>query len=186
MVPRRVIALAATVPLLVALSACSPLSLFANWGSSPAQGRDATKTAEAAPTPTPSATPAPIPTPDCIDKVISEPGTYRVEDCASLTVSGTGIVVTAARIGTMTILGDSLQVYAQSIDALDVEGQQNTVQTTDDLGAVLLTGDRNLIASHGGIESVVVNGDDNTVVADGGISQNIQDNGQRNTISAQP
>jgi hypothetical protein len=188
MVPRRVVALAAALPLVFVLSGCSPLSLFASWGDSPAPGQSASETAEAAPTPTRSAQPqpTPTPTPGCVNRVISQAGTYRVGDCVHLTVSGAGITVTAARIGTLTILGDSLKVYAQSIKVLDVQGGLNTVQTSDALGAVQLTGDRNMITSHAAITSVVVNGNDNRVTADGGIGSNVHDNGQRNTISSQP
>ncbi len=188
MVPRRILALVATVSLFFALSACSPLSLFASWGGSPTTGQSSTKTPDAAPTPTRTASPSPTPspTPSCVDRVISAAGVYRVDNCENLTVAGTGITVTAAHLGTLTIVGDSLQVYAQTIGALDIKGGLNTVQTNDEVGTILITGSRNMITCHAGVTSVIVNGDDNTIAADGGVNGDVQNNGQRNTIGAQP
>ena len=188
MVPRRILAFVATVGLVLALSACSPLSLFASWGGSPAPSRSATSEPHAAPTPTPSPSRAPnaTPTPGCVDRVISAAGVYRVDNCENLTVAGTGITVTAGHLGTLTIVGDSLQVYAQTIGALGVQGDLNTVQTNDEIGTILITGSRNMITVHAGVTSVVVNGDDNTIAADGGVDGDVQNNGQRNTIGAQP
>ena len=187
MAPRRTLGLVATAGLVLALSACSPLSLFANWGGSPAPSRSATQAPEAeTPNPTPSRTPSATPTPGCIDRVISAAGTYRVDNCENLTVAGSGITVTAQHLGTLTIVGDSLQVYAQTIGALDVKGDLNTVQTNDEIGTILVTGSRNMITVHAGVTSVVVNGDDNTIAADGGVDGEVENNGQRNTIGAQP
>jgi hypothetical protein len=185
--PRRLLGLVATAGLVLALSACSPLSLFANWGGSPTPSRSATQAPDAeTPTPTPSRTPSTTPTPGCIDRVISAAGTYRVDNCENLTVAGSGIVVTAARIGTLTVIGDSLQVYAQSIGALDIKGDLNNVQTNDNIGALQLTGSRNMINCHGSMDTAFVTGDDNTVLVDGGIDGDVQNNGQRNAIGGQP
>jgi hypothetical protein len=187
---RRPLALVAAAPvavvLVAALSACSPLSLFANWGASP--GPSSSRTAEARPTPTrsPIVTPSATATPGCIDRVISTAGIYRIDDCENLTVSGSGIKVTAAHLGTLTIMGDSLPVYAESIGVLDVEGSLNTVQTNDGIGAILINGDRNMITCHAGVGSAIVNGDDNSVLADGGVDGAVQNNGQRNAIGGQP
>jgi hypothetical protein len=187
MAPRRVLVLAATAGLVLALSACSPLSLFANWGGSPTPSGSATQEPQAAtPTPTPSRTPAATPTPGCIDRVISAAGTYRVDNCENLTVAGSGIVVTAARLGTLTVIGDSLQVYAQSIGALDIKGDLNNVQSNDNVGALQLTGSRNMITCHGSMETASVTGDDNTVLVDGGVDGYVENNGQRNAIGGQP
>jgi hypothetical protein len=188
MLPRRLLAIAATVALVTALSACSPLSLFADWGGSRGAGPSATKTAEAAPTrtPSPSRTPSASPTPGCIDRVISAAGTYRIDDCENLTVAGSGITVTAGHLGTLTVTGDSLQIYALTIGALDVKGDLSTIQTSDDIRTLQLTGSRNMITCHGGMTSAVVNGDDNTVLVDGGITGDVQNNGQRNAIGGQP
>ena len=187
MAPRRLLVLVATAGLVLALSACSPLSLFANWGGSPAPSRSATQEPEAAtPTPTPSRTPTATPTPGCIDRVISAAGTYRVDNCENLTVAGSGIVVTAARVGTLTVIGDSLQVYAQSIGALDIKGDLNNVQSNDNIGALQLTGSRNMITCHGSMETASVTGDDNTVLVDGGVDGYVENNGQRNAIGGQP
>ena len=188
MVPRRILAFVATVGLVLALSACSPLSLFASWGGSPAPSRSATSEPHAAPTPTPSPSRAPnaTPTPGCVDRVISAAGVYRVDNCENLTVAGSGIVVTAARLGTLTVIGDSLQVYAQSIGALDIKGDLNNVQSNDNIGALQLTGSRNLITSHGSMETAFVTGDDNTVLVDGGVDGYVENNGQRNAIGGQP
>src|SRR5476651_356038 len=156
MVSRRMVALVTTVGLVVTLSACSPLSLFASWGGSSSPTQSATKTPDAAPTAirtaSPSA-PSATPTPGCIDKVISAAGTYHVADCENLTVSGSGITVTAGHLGTLSIMGDSLQVYAQTIRALDVKGSLNTVQTTDEIGTILINGSRNMITVHAGVTS---------------------------------
>jgi hypothetical protein len=187
MAPRRLLVLVATAGLVLALSACSPLSLFANWGGSPAPSRSATQTPDAeTAVPTPSRTPSATPTPGCIDRVISAAGTYRVDNCQNLTVAGSGIVVTASRLGTLTVIGDSLQVYAQSIGALDIKGDLNNVQSNDNIGALQLTGSRNLITCHGSMETAFVTGDDNTVLVDGGIDGDVENNGQRNAIGGQP
>jgi hypothetical protein len=185
MVLRRVLAIAVTVPLLAALSGCSPLSLFIlGGGATPKPTTTTTQVAE--PTPESTATPAPSATPDCQTKVISEAGTYSVGDCANLTVSGQGsITVTAGKIGTLTVRGNSLQVYAASMKIIDLQGQLNTIQG-DDIGALSIAGDRNMITANGNIDTVVVNGNDNTVSAGGGFGPSIQNNGQRNTISTNP
>ena len=187
--PRRLLVLTAGAGLVLALSACSPLSLFANWGGSPTPDRSTTQAPEAeTPTPTASATrgPSATPTPGCIDRVISAAGTYRVDNCENLTVAGSGITVTAARLGTLTVVGDSLQVYAQSIGALEIKGDLNNVQSNDNIGALLLTGSRNMITCHGSMDTATVTGDDNTVLVDGGVDGEVQNNGQRNAIGGQP
>ena len=192
MVTRRRLMISAAFPLVfvlaASLSACSPLSLFANWGGSPSPSRSATQTAEAEPTasPSPRHTPSGVPTPGCIDRVISAPGTYRIDDCQSLTVAGSGITVTAAHLGTLKVLGNSLKVYAQSIRGLDVQGDLNTIQTSDDTHLLRLVGNRNMITCHGSMFAADVTGDDNTVLVDGGIDGNVQNNGQRNAIGGQP
>jgi hypothetical protein len=192
MVIRRRLTIVAAVPLVVAmlaaLSACSPLSLFASWGGAPAPSRSATQTAEAEPTESPTArsTPSGTPTLGCIDRVISVAGTYRVEDCENLTVTGSGITVTAANLGTLTIIGDSLQVYARSIGALKIQGDLSTIQSSDDIDFLKLTGSRNMITCHGTMMTADVNGDDNTVLVDGGVTGDVQNNGQRNAIGGQP
>jgi len=174
--------------LVAALSACSPLSLFSNWGSAPSPS--ASRSAEAAPSPT--STPSPIkhptasPSAGCVDRVISLAGEYRIGDCENLTVEGSGIKVTAAHLGTLTIRGDSLQVLAQTIRSLDVDGSLNNVQTNNDMGTILITGDRNMITCNASVASVIVNGDDNTVRVEGGVDGAVQNNGQRNEIGAQP
>ena len=188
MLPRRLLGLVTTAVLVTALSACSPLSLFASWGNSPSPRQSATKTPEAVPTrtPSPSRTPSATPTPGCIDRVISVAGTYHVDDCENLTVAGSGITVTAGHLGTLTVMGDSLQVYALTIGALDVKGDLSTIQTSDDIHTLQLTGSRNMITCHGSMTSAVVNGNDNTVLVDGGIDGDVQNNGQRNAIGGQP
>jgi len=60
------------------------------------------------------------------------------------------------------------------------------VQTNDQIGTILVTGDGNMITCHAGITSVIVNGDDNAIAADGGVDGTVENNGQRNTIGAQP
>jgi hypothetical protein len=190
---RRRLTLISAVPLTVALaaalSACSPLSLFASWGA-PESGPRGNQTAEATPTPTrspsPIKTPTARPTPGCVDRVISAAGVYRIDNCENLTVAGSGIKVTAAHLGTLTIMGDSLQIYAETIGALDVKGSLNTVQTNDGIGTIVVMGDRNMITCHASIGTVMVNGDDNTIRADGGVDGAVQNNGQRNTIGGQP
>ena len=185
--PRRLLGLAATAGLVLALSACSPLSLFANWGGSPAPSRSATQSPDAqGPAATPTSAPSATSTPGCIDRVISAAGTYRVDDCENLTVAGSSITVTAQRLGTLTIMGDSLQVYAQSIGALDIKGDLNNVQSNDNIGALQLTGSRNMITCHGSMDTATVTGDDNTVLVDGGVDGDVQNNGQRNAIGGQP
>jgi hypothetical protein len=188
MVVRRLVAPIAVVGLVLALSACSPLSLFSQWGGS-ATGPSATSTPEALPTSdAPSSTPTATasPTPACIDRVISVAGTYRVGDCENLTVAGSGITVTAGQLGTLTVMGDSLQVYAAAIGELDVQGDDNVLQTSDDVGTLKLSGNSNMITCHGGMTTASVNGDDNTVRVEAGVSGEVQNNGQRNTIGAQP
>lgn len=190
---RRPLARAASLPLAVALvaalSGCSPLSLFANWGSS-APSPSATRNAQAAPTPTrspsPTTRPTASPTPECVDRVISVAGEYRIGDCENLTVAGSGIKVTAAHLGTLTINGDSLQVLAQTIQSLDVNGSLDNVQTNDDIGSILIAGDRNMITCHASVTTVIVNGNDNTVRVEGGVDGTVENNGQRNEIGAQP
>jgi hypothetical protein len=192
MIARRRLTLAAAVPIVVvlagALAGCSPLSLFASWGGAPSPSRSATQTAEAGPTGTPS--PAPTssgsPTPGCVDRVISSAGTYRLDDCTNLTVSGSDITVTAGHLGTLTVNGSGLEVYAQGIGTLDVKGDLNHIETNDDIHQLTLTGSRNAITSHGSMASAVVTGDDNTVRVDGGIDGDVQNNGQRNAIGGQP
>jgi len=192
MVTRRTLTIAVALPLALALagslSACSPLSLFASWGGTPAPSHRATHTPDAGPTesPSPVRTPSSKPTPHCVDRVISAPGTYRIDDCENLTVAGSGITVTAARLGTLTVIGNSLQVYAQEIGALDVKGDLNHIETTDDLRILKLTGSRNLIACHGSMATATVTGDDNTVRVDGGVDGDVQNNGQRNEIGGEP
>ena len=175
------------IALVVSLSGCSPLSLFASWGASTPRP-SASRTAEAGPTPTgsPSPTKTASPTPGCVDRIISAAGVYRIDSCENLIVSGSGVKVTAAHLGTLTIVGDSLQVYADTIGALNVQGSRNTVQTNDQIGTILVTGDGNMITCHAGITSVIVNGDDNAIAADGGVDGTVENNGQRNTIGAQP
>ncbi|HEY4225666.1 MAG TPA: hypothetical protein VGM70_07620 [Pseudolysinimonas sp.] len=185
MVPRRPIAIAVALALLAVLSGCTPLSFFIVGGASTATPT-ATRTAVAEPTPEPTRTPSPSGTPDCVTREITQAGTYTVGDCENLTVSGSGsITVTAGKIGTLTVRGDSLQVYALSIKKVDLQGQLDNIQTSEDLGALVVTGDRNVITCHGLSSTVVVNGNDNTVTADGGFGT-VQDNGQRNAISALP
>lgn len=192
MVTRRTLTIAAALPialvLAASLSACSPLSLFASWGGTPAPSHRATHGLEAGPTesPSPGPTLSSNPTPGCVDRVISAPGTYRLDDCQNLTVTGSGIIVTAAHLGTLTVIGNSLQVYAQAIRALDVKGDLNHIETTDDLRMLRLTGDRNLIACHGSMTTATVTGDDNAVRVDGGIDGDVQNNGQRNEIGGEP
>lgn len=191
MVIRRTLTVAAAVPLVVvlagSLNGCSPLSLFASWGGTPAPSRTATQTPEAGPTASPSpTTPSSSPTPGCIDRVISAAGTYRLDDCENLTVAGSGITVTAAHLGTLTVIGNSLQVYAQDIGALDVKGDLNHIETSDDLRILKLTGSRNLIACHGRMATATVTGDDNAVRVDGGVDGDVQNNGQRNEIGGEP
>ncbi len=191
---RRALSFAAAVPLTIvlaaALSACTPLSLFANWGGPARSSQGSDHTPEAAPSPSVSASPTKVPsespTPGCVDRVISVTGVYRIDNCENLTVSGAGIKVTAAHLGTLTINGDSLQVYAQTIGALDVEGSRNIVQTNDGIGTVLIAGDSNMITCHASVGSAIVNGNDNFVNADGGVNGAVQNNGQRNEIGAQP
>jgi hypothetical protein len=190
MVPRRLLALTAAASLVTILSACSPLSLFASWGGSPGPSHSATKTPEAEPTPgstpSPIRTPSGTPTPGCIDRVITDAGVYRLDNCENLTVAGSGITVTAAHLGTLTIMGDSLQVYTQSIGTLDIQGDLNNVQSNDNIDALQLTGSRNMITCHGSMETASVTGDDNTVLVDGGVDGDVQNNGQRNAIGGQP
>lgn len=196
MVPRRrarrnpvfVTAVPVAVALVVGLSGCSPLSLFANWGGGGSPTASASSTPEAGPTtkPAPSRTPSGTATPGCIDRVISAPGTYRVDDCQNLTVAGSDIVVTAARIGTLTVMGDSLQVYTQSIGTLVVKGDLNNLQANDNINDLQLTGSRNMITCHGSMETASVTGDDNTVLVDGGVDGDVENNGQRNAIGGQP
>ncbi|MES1212041.1 MAG: hypothetical protein ABUT11_00690 [Leifsonia sp.] len=189
MVVRRVTVPIAVVGLVLTLSACSPLSIFSNWGGSPTPGGRTTTTPEALPTPSgssPASTPTASPTPGCIDRVISAAGTYRLGDCENLTVAGSGITVTAGHLGTLTVMGNSLQVYAAAIGELDVQGDTNTLQTSDDIGTLKLMGNSNMIACHGGMNTASVNGDDNTVRVDAGVSGDVQNTGQRNTIGAQP
>jgi len=191
MVTRRRLMISAALPLVVVLAAtlsgCSPLSLFASWGGSPAPSRSATQTPEAEPTASPSPhAPSSTPTPGCVDRVISAPGTYRLGNCENLTVAGSDITVTAAHLGTLTVFGDSLKVYAQSIGALEVQGDLNTIQTSDDIHMLRLVGNRNMITCHGSMFTAEVTGDDNTVLVDGGIDGNVQNNGQRNAIGGQP
>jgi len=178
-----------SVALVAALSGCSPLSLFANWGAS-APSPSATRSAEAAPSPTASPSgvthPTASPSAGCVDRVISLAGEYRIGDCENLTVEGSGIKVTADHLGTLTIRGDSLQVLAQTIRSLDVGGSLNNVQTNNDMGTILITGDRNMITCSASVTSVIVNGDDNTVRVEGGVDGAVQNNGQRNEIGAQP
>ncbi|MEO6116083.1 MAG: hypothetical protein ABIP33_06840 [Pseudolysinimonas sp.] len=187
---RRLLALAAAVAVVAALSGCTPLSLFASWGGSAGPSKSASQTPDAAltatPSPSPRRTPSTKPTPGCVDRVISTAGTYRVGDCENLTVSGSGITVTAAHLGTLTVMGDSLQVYAAGIGALDLNGDLNTIQTNDDIFTLHLDGSRNMITCHGSMNSAVVTGDDNTVLVDGGIDGDVQNNGQRNAIGGQP
>ena len=186
MVLRRAIVIAVTVPLLAALSGCSPLGLFILGGNAtPKPTTSSSQVAE--PTPEPTRTPGPSATAAaCQSRVISEAGSYAVGDCENLTVSGTGsIVVTAGKIGTLTVKGDSLQVYAASIKNIDLQGALNNIQG-DEIGALSIAGDRNLITANGNIGTVVVNGNDNTVSAGGGFGSNIQNNGERNTISTNP
>ncbi|MEO6533756.1 MAG: hypothetical protein ABIO06_09310 [Pseudolysinimonas sp.] len=175
--------------LVATLSACTPLSLFAGWGG-PAPTESASQTPEAAPTPThsprPIKTPSGTPTPGCVDRVISTAGVYRIDDCENLTVSGSGIKVTAAQLGTLTIRGDSLQVYAEKVGALDVEGSLNTVQVNNNIDTILVVGDRNMIVCHASVLTVTVNGNDNTIGAEGGVDGEVQNNGQRNQIGAEP
>jgi len=192
MVARRTLTIAAALPIALvlagSLSACSPLSLFASWGGTPAPSHRATHGLEAGPTELPSPVPtlSSNPTPGCVDRVISAPGTYRLDYCENLTVTGSGIIVTASHLGTLTVIGNSLQVYAQEIGALDVKGDLNHIETTDDLRLLRLTGDRNLIACHGSMTSATVTGDDNAVRVDGGIDGDVQNNGQRNEIGGEP
>jgi len=192
MVTRRRLTISAAFPLVVvlaaSLSACSPLSLFANWGGSPAPSRSATQTPEAEPTasPSPVRTPSARPTPGCVDRVISAPGTYRIGNCENLTVAGSDITVTAAHLGTLTVFGDGLKVYAQSIGALQVQGNLGTIQTSDDIHMLKLVGNRNLITCHGSMFTADVTGDDNTVLVDGGIDGSVQNKGERNAIGGQP
>jgi len=192
MVIRRTLTVAAAVPVVVvlagSLSGCSPLSLFASWGGTPAPTHSATQTPEAGPTesPSPQRTPSTRPTPGCVDRVISAPGTYSLDYCENLTVAGSGITVTAGHLGTLTVMGDSLQVYAQEIGALQVKGDLNHIETTDDLRILKLTGSRNLIACHGSMTTATVTGDDNTVRVDGGVDGDVQNNGQRNEIGGEP
>jgi hypothetical protein len=185
MVHRRLFAIAVTVPLLAALSGCSPLSLFI-FGNDATPKPTSGGSQVAAPTPDRTETPMPSAAPACPTKVISEAGSYSVGDCENLTVSGTGsITVTAGKIGTLTVTGNSLQVYAQSIKNIDLQGQLNTIQG-DQIGVLSIAGDRNMITANGTIDTVLVNGNDNTVSAGGGFGASVQDNGQRNTITANP
>jgi hypothetical protein len=189
MIVRRLIAPTASVGLVLALSACSPLSIFSDWGGSPTpHGTASAPQALPVPSSSPSSAPTPTasPTPGCIDRVISVAGTYRVGDCENLTVTGSGITVTAGHLGTLTVTGDSLQVYAATIGELDVQGDANVLQTSDDVGTLKLVGNRNRVTCHGGMNTASVNGDDNTVQVDAGVSGNVQNTGQRNTIGAQP
>jgi hypothetical protein len=192
MIARRRLTMAAAVPLAVllagALAGCSPLSLFASWGDAPSPTGTVTRTSEAAPTesPSPTRTPSGSSTPGCVDRVISSAGTYRLDDCTNLTVSGSDITVTAGHLGTLTVNGSGLEVYAQGIGTLDVMGDLNRIETNDDIRQLTLTGSRNQITSHGSMASAVVTGDDNTVRVDGGIDGDVQNNGQSNAIGGQP
>ena len=182
--PAAAVALAAA--LVVGLSGCSPLSLFADWGGSARPTASAAPHAGPSTKPTPSRTPSATPTPRCVDRVISVPGAYHLGDCENLTLAGSGITVTAAHLGTLTVMGDSLQVSAQGIGALEVQGDLNGIQTHDDIHSLLLMGDRNMITCHGSMETASVTGDDNTVLVDGGVDGDVQNNGQRNAIGGQP
>jgi hypothetical protein len=188
MVVRRPVAPIAVVALVFALSGCSSLSLFSDWGGSSSPDATGSPHALSTPTDTPSSKPTPTASeaPACIDRVISVSGTYRVGDCENLTVTGSDITVTAGRLGTLTVRGDSLQVYAASMGDVDVQGDLNNLQTSDDMGTLKLVGDRNLITCHGGMTTASVNGDDNTVRVEAGVSGDVENTGQRNTIGAQP
>jgi hypothetical protein len=171
----------AAVSLGLALSGCTPLGTFVDFGEPGAA------VPTASPDPTPTATPTPTPTPtttECDEAVLVEPGEYHLPDCVRVTIVGHDIQVHAGHVGTLVINGDANTVSVGDVGSLSIVGSVNDVDTLD-LSDLDLDGRFNWIGVHGSLDRVEIDGDDNEVLADGDIGE-IVDRGERNVVGSTP
>ena len=171
----------AAVSLGLALSGCTPLGTFVDFGEPDAAAPTAS------PEPTPTATPTPTPTPEsteCDEALLVEPGEYHLPDCLRITIVGHDIDVNAGDVGTLVIKGDANDVAVGDVGSLSIEGSVNDVDTLD-VTALDLNGRFNWIGVHGSVEKVEIDGDDNEVLADGEVGE-VDDRGERNVVGSQP
>ena len=169
----------AAVSLGLALSGCTPLDRFTEFGEPGAAGPTASES------PTPTATPSPTPTTtDCDEAVLTEPGEYHLPDCVRVTVEGRDIQVNAGSVGTLIIMGSGNDVAAGDVGSLRIMGSVNDVDTLD-LSTLEIDGRFNQIGVHGSVDRVAIDGNDNDVLADGDVGQ-VEDRGERNTVGSTP
>lgn len=141
---------------------------------------DAPAAPTATPSPAPESTAEPVVDVGCDHVRITEPGNYLLGDCATVTLEGTGIDVTAAGIGQLLVRGDRLDVVAETIDDLRIEGQGNEIEAGT-IDRVDLRGERNEITADDPIGVVTIDGNENVVASDGGVDTLI-DNGLLNEV----
>jgi len=169
----------AAVSLGLALSGCTPLGTFVEFGEPGAVAPTAS------PDPTPTAIPSPTPTTgECDDAVLTEPGEYHLPDCVRLTIEGHDIQVHAGSVGTLIIDGDANDVSVGDVGSVTILGSVNEVDTLD-LETLDLNGRFNWVGVHGSVDRVAIDGDDNEVLADGDVGQ-VEDRGERNVVGSQP
>lgn len=95
----------------------------------------------------------------------SEQAFRLVGTCAEVTVSGSALTVdaTGATIGTLRLSGDRLRVTTAAVDALTVQGNDDSVTSSAAMTSADVSGDRATIQADGAITTVVVRGQDNVV-----------------------
>ncbi len=139
----------AAVSLGLALSGCTPLGTFVEFGEPrrrephriprPHSDREPRR-----PEPT---------TGECDDPVLVDPGEYHLPDCVRLTIEGHDIEVHAGSVGTLIIDGDANDVSVGDVGSLSIIGSVNEVDTLD-LATLDLNGRFNWIGVHGSVDRV--------------------------------
>lgn len=139
--------------------------------------------------PVASATPSAVPVEegllDCGGSSVTLAGsaqTFRITgDCPDLRVEGNGVLVvaTSARVGTVIVSGDRMELQFGDVGGVTVQGNDITT-LAGGLGSGVVRGDRNRIEASRSIAGVVLAGNDNTVTAP--TIGSVDDQGQRNTI----
>ena len=139
---RRILAGLAGAVLALGLAGCS-----ADWLLRDDASGAPTPAESSSPDPEPSLEPSESPTaaPDCDGPlVIDLPGTYRLGECDSLVLEGTGIEVEALRIGELVLRGDRNTVEVRgAIGSVAVRGNFNSVTSQTEIGPITESGQGN-------------------------------------------
>jgi hypothetical protein len=120
------------------------------------------------------------PAAECVDgrALISEPGEYRLGDCAEVAVEANDIRVELDDVETLSLRGDRLTVEADEVEEVTIEGNDNSMDL-DRVESLTVRGDRNEVRADDPSDQVTVEGNENVFA---GGSDVVTDRGDRNRI----